>query len=329
MVTRFYLKQIPKSWYALARSSDLPPGKILTKKLAGQDLVLFRTFSGKICAMDAYCAHLGAHLGYGGSIQGELIQCPFHAFCFDIQGQCVRGATDKASCGKCKINTWHAQEVNGFVLVYYGGDHGEAPTWHVPALDNKDWSPIVGYQTFSLASHPLEIVENFFDKRHLSSLHGLNSVKIIRDFISMGPSSSIRYQANGSFAFAGFKPSSDADVAAECWGLGYHFSENTVKSYGIKFRIFFSAVPIEANHVQLSIAFSFYDKFTVQNPLLRWIPTLLFKKAIFMAVQKQAVHTVQEDFEIWEHKTFLTEPPLLRDEHPISEYREWARQFIS
>ena len=29
---------------------------------------------------DAYCPHLGAHLGHGGIINGECIECPFHAW---------------------------------------------------------------------------------------------------------------------------------------------------------------------------------------------------------------------------------------------------------
>ncbi len=44
----------------------------------GVDLVLFRTESGKAVGTDPYCPHLGAHLGYGGQIEGETIRCPFH-----------------------------------------------------------------------------------------------------------------------------------------------------------------------------------------------------------------------------------------------------------
>ena len=54
----------------------------------GEQVVLFRTESGVATPMDAYCPHLGAHLGHGGAVNGERIRCPFHAFEFDTGGTC-------------------------------------------------------------------------------------------------------------------------------------------------------------------------------------------------------------------------------------------------
>ena len=31
---------------------------------------------------DAYCPHLGAHLGFGGKVEGDCIKCPFHEWKF-------------------------------------------------------------------------------------------------------------------------------------------------------------------------------------------------------------------------------------------------------
>ena len=56
----------------------------------GRELVLFRTESGEAHAVDAYCAHLGAHLAVGGKVEGEGIRCPFHGWCYDgASGQCT------------------------------------------------------------------------------------------------------------------------------------------------------------------------------------------------------------------------------------------------
>jgi len=46
-------------------------------------LVVWRGESGKVYVADAYCPHLGAHLGVGGEVAGECIKCPFHGWAFE------------------------------------------------------------------------------------------------------------------------------------------------------------------------------------------------------------------------------------------------------
>ncbi|WP_425436809.1 Rieske 2Fe-2S domain-containing protein [Mycobacterium rhizamassiliense] len=41
---------------------------------------MYRTKSGLARAIEAYCPHLGAHLGHGGKVLGDELHCPFHAF---------------------------------------------------------------------------------------------------------------------------------------------------------------------------------------------------------------------------------------------------------
>ena len=36
--------------------------------------------------MDAFCPHLGAHLGHGGTVEGCELVCPFHGWKFDAEG---------------------------------------------------------------------------------------------------------------------------------------------------------------------------------------------------------------------------------------------------
>ena len=49
-------------------------------KYFDREMIGWRTASGEAVVMDAYCEHLGAHLGYGGQVEGEVIQCPFHGW---------------------------------------------------------------------------------------------------------------------------------------------------------------------------------------------------------------------------------------------------------
>ena len=40
--------------------------------------------------LDAFCPHMGAHLGFGGEVVGNSIKCPFHGWSFDREGKCQR-----------------------------------------------------------------------------------------------------------------------------------------------------------------------------------------------------------------------------------------------
>src|SRR5687768_17607116 len=80
----------PTGWYCVGWSDQLPPGGLRTQRLAGHEIVVFRTRAGQAAAVDAYCSHMGAHLAEGGTVEDETIRCPFHGFCFDTGGVCVK-----------------------------------------------------------------------------------------------------------------------------------------------------------------------------------------------------------------------------------------------
>ena len=80
---------VPNGWFIVAEAKDLLPGEVRSLYLFGRDLVLYRTAGGVPRMVDAHCPHLGAHLGVGGKVEGECLQCPFHGWSFGEDGQCV------------------------------------------------------------------------------------------------------------------------------------------------------------------------------------------------------------------------------------------------
>lgn len=56
----------------------------------GEHFAVFRTSEGAAYVLDAYCPHLGAHLGVGGRVVGDCVECPFHGWQFrGADGQCT------------------------------------------------------------------------------------------------------------------------------------------------------------------------------------------------------------------------------------------------
>ena len=82
---------IPNGWFAVAWSKDLAVGEVQRIRYFDTELVLFRTRTGQVNVLDAYCPHLGAHLAEGGRVVGEAIQCPFHHWQYRRQrvGACI------------------------------------------------------------------------------------------------------------------------------------------------------------------------------------------------------------------------------------------------
>jgi phenylpropionate dioxygenase-like ring-hydroxylating dioxygenase large terminal subunit len=71
---------IPFGWYFVGYSDELAIGEVKPLEYFDRDLVMFRNESGEVGVLDAYCPHMGAHLGYGGSVDGDSLRCPFHAW---------------------------------------------------------------------------------------------------------------------------------------------------------------------------------------------------------------------------------------------------------
>ena len=78
----------PDFWYPLARSGDVKPGKAIGRTFAGEPIVIIRTESGRIFALEDRCAHRQVPLSRG-TVNGERIQCCYHGWTYDATGHCV------------------------------------------------------------------------------------------------------------------------------------------------------------------------------------------------------------------------------------------------
>ena len=86
------LPSFPNGWYVALHSFELKKGDAVAIDLAGENMVAFRSSeTGEAFILEAYCKHLGAHLGIGGKVVNKkCVQCPFHGWLYDGEtGICV------------------------------------------------------------------------------------------------------------------------------------------------------------------------------------------------------------------------------------------------
>ena len=90
----------------VAYADDLAPGEVTALRYWGTDLVLWRDEAGEHHLQDAYCPHLGAHLGVGGKVQGATLECPFHGWTYDGAGACTNIPYSQRENRKAKLRTY-------------------------------------------------------------------------------------------------------------------------------------------------------------------------------------------------------------------------------
>jgi nitrite reductase/ring-hydroxylating ferredoxin subunit len=67
-------------WFMVGWSPELPVGEVRPLRYFGEDLVAYRDESGELHVLEGHCKHLGAHVGHGGTVVGDCVQCPFHGW---------------------------------------------------------------------------------------------------------------------------------------------------------------------------------------------------------------------------------------------------------
>lgn len=123
----------PTGWFQIAWSHEIAPGEVRPIRYFSQDLVLYRGEDGAAHVLSAHCAHLGAHLGHGGTVNGDCIRCPFHGWNWAPDGSNVEIPYSARSSQRRSIGTWEVRESNGMLYLWHDAA-GRGPTWDPPEL---------------------------------------------------------------------------------------------------------------------------------------------------------------------------------------------------
>lgn len=321
------LAAYPSSWYCVAFSDELAPGSVLTRRVAGQEVVLFRGESGLLGAVDAHCPHLGAHFAHGGRVEGEKLRCPFHGFCFDRNGACVETGYGTRPPPRARLGTWPVLERHGIVFVHFHPE-GRPPHWEIPDVDTSGWTPIRRH-SMRLRSHVQEIAENSVDIGHFTWIHGYENVSPLAPLSTDGPYLRARYAIRRTRKTFGLRQGVEAQFEIHQHGLGYARVEVEIPSLGIRTRQFVLARPLSEDEIELTIGMSVLRVAQPAriHPLLALAPRRWLTERIAAAAFKEFVSDVAQDLPIWNNKVYVSPPALAQGDGPVGLYRKWARQF--
>jgi phenylpropionate dioxygenase-like ring-hydroxylating dioxygenase large terminal subunit len=107
-------------WYFALHSEKLKKGRLYTKEILGEKIVLGRDREGNPFALRDNCPHRGVPLSEG-TFDGQTIQCCYHGWQFDCSGTCQKIpalADTSLKVRKIKVYSYPCKKVNGTVWVY-------------------------------------------------------------------------------------------------------------------------------------------------------------------------------------------------------------------
>lgn len=308
------LPPLPWGWFVVGLSHELAPGEVKPVRYFDRDLVLWRSEGGRAQLWDAHCPHLGAHLGYGGTVMGETLRCPFHHFRFDGEGRCV----DVPACERippaAQASPWSVVEHNGTILAWFHPE-GLPPSYQVRVLPDEGWTENLCVR-WSLRSHPQEIGENTVDTAHMKPVHdtGLSRVRFGPDLDGPVMRIGLFFLAPGSII--GMDGENEVELDVAMYGVGLIQVEANVLNAGVQARYRISSTPIDRERIHIYGVANM--KHTGDPEFTQEVAGLFFE-----ALTRDFV----KDFDIWENKVYRPRPALSGADGPIGAYRRWSRQF--
>ena len=160
-------------WYHSMDSCDLLPGKAVYISMNGIDYVIWRGQDTMVRCIDAHCIHLGANLGIDGQVVDNCIECPFHKWRFDGEGQCTHIPYQTTIPSQAKTKSYYVCEYYGMILIWFHSRH-EKPTYFPPRIESLDSDEMMhrGSKSTIVNMHLNEFAENTTDFAHFALLHG-------------------------------------------------------------------------------------------------------------------------------------------------------------
>ena len=320
-------RAIPSGWFQVGWSAELgEPGGDLVKSMRyfGEDLVMYRGASGQIVVLDAYCKHMGAHLGYGGKVKGDCIECPYHGWRWNATGENVQiPYSDRTSAAR--IRHWPVQELGGLIMVWHHPD-GLPPTWQLPAIpetSDPEFYPVSSHchHHWGDLKMPAQLVtENAVDGVHFKYVHGNSDIGTA---VSYSAENEV-FKAVTKLTFGGGRdktwltPNGPVEGVQDfsVYGLGLFLTRfpDTDKALQID-----CATPIDIDTSDRRITLVTRRA----SGDLGKVPTGNAERRV-----RSSIKLAAQDFPIWENMTYRTHPLLTKEEAaPQLAVRKWARQF--
>ncbi len=309
----------PRGWFMVADAEEITTTP-KSERFFGQDVVIYRGESGRVFMVDAYCPHMGTHLGKNTTsyviqdkihVEGDNIRCPYHAWRFGPDGKCNQiPYFDGPIPAGAKIKTWKVVERYGCIFTWHDPEGGE-PDVDLPEIKAWEDPQFVHWKLDRLGTincHPVEIIDNMADVAHLGPTHG-GPCEFFRNEIV----DHVIYQYQGG-KHRTITDGGLLETFTYYTGPGILISEYN----GGNQIMFITHTPVDDGVVKA------WHALLVKAP--NKIPTEQDIQDARTA-QAYALHAFAQDFEIWSNKAPCFQHLTIPADGAFGKVRQWYKQF--
>jgi nitrite reductase/ring-hydroxylating ferredoxin subunit len=317
------LSMKPTGWFQVAWSDQVEVGAVHAMKYFDTEMVAWRSESGRVTVMNAYCEHLGAHLGFGGHVVGEVIQCPFHGWQWNDEGRNVCIPYEPRPNRGRRMRTYPVAERNEAIYVWHdvGGREPffDAPDVFASFADGSsaaDYYPQQRLYREALEMHPQYVLENGVDFAHFKYVHETPIVPVFTRHDFAEPVARVDF----TITFEGDEDQSIDDVRSGVEAINGGLGIAVTKSWGMVDNRTISAItPVDDR--TSDVRFMVYIGRTPGKDSPRHE-----QKAVDFG--NEVIRQFAQDVHIWSHQRYSDPPALSMSEYEgFTAIRKWAMQF--
>ena len=311
-MSRYPFPAYANGWFRLAYAEEIEAGEVAAFRRLGRELIAYRDADGVAHVLDAFCPHLGAHLGHGGRVVGgNRVRCPFHAWEFGPDGRCEHVPYAKKIPPKARLRAWRTCERNGIVFLHHDAE-GRPPAYEVPEFEevgSPDWTPLE-VRHWTVRARWLDMNENCVDGVHFKYVHGAHTIPE-SEVHAEGPVFSVKNRMKLG--------TPKGEVTGGIDTTDYGPALQAVRLSGIVDTLMINtATPLDEETTDVSFAYTVSKQGGADAA-----------RGVGAAIIKDLERQMAQDIPIWENKTFWERPVLAEGDEHFRTYRKWYAQFFS
>lgn len=161
---------VRNAWYVAAWKNDIPPTEPFAVTILNQPIVIWRTESGEVFALEDRCVHRLAPLSLG-RCEGANLRCMYHGLLFGPDGAAIEIPGQEKISPNAKVRRYAVAEHADWIWIWMG-DHSSADLSLLPdAVGPSDPRFMLACGHLDYQAEASLIHDNLLDFSHLAYVH--------------------------------------------------------------------------------------------------------------------------------------------------------------
>ncbi|HWL47173.1 MAG TPA: aromatic ring-hydroxylating dioxygenase subunit alpha [Sphingomonadaceae bacterium] len=163
---------LKNAWYCAGWDHQVGIGRddLVTRRIANQSILLYRTPEGQVVAMEDRCPHRSAPLSLGRK-EGDAIRCMYHGMLFGADGKCRHIPGMERIPDNARVPTMPVVERSGWIWVWMGDPAKADPDLICYAIGPDEPGWVLRTNHIMINTDYRQEIHNLADLSHISWVH--------------------------------------------------------------------------------------------------------------------------------------------------------------